>query len=218
MDEDAGRRYPGYDVLAKHDTPSWDDPTRRAIAKRLAVRDEPRFLDAAAWVTLKALCDRILPQTGEHSYAPLAAYVDRKLLDDRRDGFRHAGLPPLREAWTRGLAALEAEARTAHGLTFPALDPGAQDAMIGAMQHGKLTSPAWGDMPCALFFSDRAGPDIVHAYYAHPSAWSEIGFGGPASPRGYVRLDFNKRDPWEASQARPGREARAAAENGRVGR
>jgi hypothetical protein len=40
--------------------------------------------------------------------------------------------------------------------------------------------------------------DIVLAYYAHPSAWSEIGWGGPASPRGYVRLDFNDRDPWEA--------------------
>jgi len=25
------------------------------------------------------------------------------------------------------------------------------------------------------------------AYYMQPTAWSEIGWGGPASPRGYVR-------------------------------
>ena len=40
-----------------------------------------------------------------------------------------------------------------------------------------------------------------------PTAWSEIGWGGPASPRGYVRLDFNERDPWEAAEAGGGDEA-----------
>jgi hypothetical protein len=40
--------------------------------------------------------------------------------------------------------------------------------------------------------------DLCGAYYSHPFAWNEIGFGGPASPRGYVRMDFNRRDPWEA--------------------
>jgi hypothetical protein len=43
---------------------------------------------------------------------------------------------------------------------------------------------------------------VVGIYYAHPAAWSEIGFGGPASPRGYVRLGFDERDPWEAEEVR----------------
>ncbi len=46
--------------------------------------------------------------------------------------------------------------------------------------------------------------DICGAYYSHPFAWNEIGFGGPASPRGYVRMDFNRRDPWEAEVEREG--------------
>jgi hypothetical protein len=44
--------------------------------------------------------------------------------------------------------------------------------------------------------------EIVRAYYAHPAAWSEIGFGGPASPRGYVRLAAGRQDPWEAPPGR----------------
>ncbi len=60
--------------------------------------------------------------------------------------------------------------------------------------------------------------EIPRAYYAHPAAWNEIGFGGPASPRGYVRMDFDQRDPWEAAEAKPGREADAREENTRVGR
>jgi hypothetical protein len=49
-------------------------------------------------------------------------------------------------------------------------------------------------------FQEADGTRHVFAYYAHPTAWSEIGWGGPASPRGYVRLDFNERDPWEAAE------------------
>lgn len=194
--------YPGYDVLAKRDTVSWNDVTRRVIVARLAVEDRPAFLDHHAWLTLKALCDRILPQPPESESgfapAPLAAYVDRKLRDDRRDGYRDARLPPLREAWTRGLAALEAEAQAAYAQAFTALHPDSQDALIAKMARGELKHPAWGDMPCEVFFKDRVQPDIGRAYYAHPNAWSEMGFGGPAGPRGYVRLGFGKRDPWEA--------------------
>jgi hypothetical protein len=58
--------------------------------------------------------------------------------------------------------------------------------------------------------------DIVRAYYGHPTAWNEIGFGGPASPRGYVRMGFNRRDPWEAVEAHDGDEAAARRENKRV--
>jgi len=211
-------RYPGYDVLAKQDTPSWNEATRRAIGERLAIEPEPRFFSQAEWRTLQAICARILPQPPGRSSVPLAAYVDEKLLHDRRDGYRHAGLPPQGEAWRRGLAALDAEAKAIGGRPFHQLEAAEQDAMLKAMQDGLMKGPAWGGMACALFFGHRVLPDITRAYYAHPTAWNEIGFGGPASPRGYVRIGLDRRDPWEASEARPGREAKARAENGRVGR
>jgi hypothetical protein len=73
-------------------------------------------------------------------------------------------------------------------------------------------------MPARVFFKERVVSDVVKSYYAHPIAWSEIGWGGPASPRGYVRLQADRRDPWEAAEARPGREAQAYKENRRAGR
>jgi hypothetical protein len=84
------------------------------------------------------------------------------------------------------------------------------------MQKGELNDGAWRDMPPQLFFTDRVLHDICGAYYSHPAAWSEIGFGGPASPRGYVRLVAGRRDPWEAVEAAPGEEDRAREENERV--
>jgi hypothetical protein len=68
-----------------------------------------------------------------------------------------------------------------------------------------------------LFFSNRLLHDILSVYYAHPSAWSDIGFGGPAAPRGYVRLNFDRRDPWEAAEAHPGKEQQARDDNLRLG-
>jgi hypothetical protein len=35
------------------------------------------------------------------------------------------------------------------------------------------------------------------AFYAHPWAWNEIGFGGPAYPRGYKNIGVGSREPWE---------------------
>jgi hypothetical protein len=116
-------------------------------------------------------------------------------------------MPRDGEAWRLGLKALDAEAEAAYGGRFHRLAEGLQDALLARMQSNELKSPAWGSMAPKDFFRKRMARDIVLAYYAHPTAWSEIGWGGPASPRGYVRLDFNERDPWEAAEAAGGDEA-----------
>ena len=207
--------YPGYDVLAKQDTPSWDAITREVIAKRLAVPNQPRFFSEAEWQTLGALCDRIMPQPTTRPKVPLPAYVDAKITEKHLDGYRYATLPPQGEAWRRGLAALEHDAKAAGGAGFPELPADQQDALIKQMQEGELSSDAWGGMPCKDFFEHRVIADITHAYYAHPTAWNELGFGGPASPRGYVRMALDRRDPWEAAEAKPGKEQQARRENTR---
>lgn len=210
-------RYPGYDVLAKRHTPSWNEKTRRVIDQRLAVPREPRFFTAPEFQTLEAVCARIVPQPVSRPPVPIAALVDNKLVQGHGDGYRDAGLPPMREAWRRGLAALDAEARRTHSAPFHALHASEQDALLQAAQDGRLANPEWQGMNSKLFFSKRLLLDIVTAYYGHPTAWSEIGFGGPASPRGYVRMDFDRRDPWEAAEAKPGQEQQAAKDNARIG-
>lgn len=209
-------RFPGYDVLKKRNTLSWNEPTRRAIDKRVAVHPGPRFFSAPEWLTLGAICARIVPQPKDRPHVPLPAYVDEKMFEDRRDGYRFAKLLPQGEAWKAALAAVDAEAWERHGAAYRALPAVEQDAILTWMQKGELDGPFWRGMPSDLFFSKRVLHDIVGAYYAHPTAWSEIGWAGPASPRGFVRLDKNMRDPWEAAEGYPGTEARARRENDRV--
>ncbi|WP_322028700.1 gluconate 2-dehydrogenase subunit 3 family protein [Paraburkholderia sp. J76] len=218
-------RYPGYDVLAKRKTPSWDAPTRAVIEARVNTPDRARYLAASQWQTLVALCDTIVPQptrdehAGDSSRVPVAALVEGKLLDDRRDGFRDARLPPLRAAWETGLAALDAESVKAYGEHFAQLRDERRRALVTRMQRGELRGKAWRGMPCDVFFAKRVLHDVSAAYWSHPLAWNAMGFGGPANPRGYVRLYTNRRDPWEAVEARDDSEAAqqtARTENKRV--
>jgi hypothetical protein len=44
--------------------------------------------------------------------------------------------------------------------------------------------------------------DAIDAYYAHPWAWDEVGFGGPAYPRAYTRLERGEPEPWEVEEKR----------------
>ena len=211
-------RYPGYDVMGKRGTQSWNQKTREVIDKRLAVPREPRFFNQTEWRTLVALCERLMPQPQDRPPAPLASYVDEKIAEGHLDGFRYAQLPAQGEAWRRGLAALEQESQDAHGGDFDTLSGDQQDELLRRMQRGELSSAAWRGMPSQLFFQHRVLPDIIHTYYALPVAWNEIGYGGPASPRGYVRMDLNRRDPWEAVEAKPGEDAAAIRrKNQRVG-
>ncbi len=207
-------RFPGYDVLSKRHTPSWNSKTRAVIDERLALPRGPRFLDARQFATLAAIADRIVPQPGDRPPIPVAALVDDKLVKGRQDGFRGADMPPEREAWRRGLDAIEAEAQAAHGKAFDTLDGTQQDALLHQVEQGDATGPAWEGMPSKTFWKQRLINDVVHAYYAHPTAWSEIGWGGPASPRGYVRMGYDERDPWEAAE---GDDAAARRKNARVG-
>ena len=159
---------------------------------------KPRFLSADEWRLLIALCDRVVPQPPNRPRIPVAVLIDRKLRQDQGDGYRHAAMPPLREAWRQGLRALNDEARLHFGADFAALTPGRQDTVLEILAKDEARSAAWQGLGAKAFFKSRVLQDIASSYYAFPESWNQIGFGGPASPRGYVRLDFNRRDPWEA--------------------
>ena len=209
-------RFPDYDVLSKRLSPSWNEKTREVITHRLAVGGEPKFFTADEFQTVHAIAARIVPQLTARPPIPVAALVDDKLHQKREDGYRHAGMPREAEAWRRGLKALDEEAKHAFGSRFRELSDHDQDALLARMEKGELKDAAWGHMASETFFKMRMARDIVVAYYAHPTAWSEIGWGGPASPRGYVRMDFNERDPWEAAEVKNGDVETARRKNRRV--
>ncbi|MBV8934233.1 MAG: gluconate 2-dehydrogenase subunit 3 family protein [Alphaproteobacteria bacterium] len=201
MSERFYERFPDYDVLDKWDSPSWNDQTRAVVNRRLHQVPDRRFLSEAEWQILEAVCERLIPQPDRRDRpVPIVPFIDEKLFKNQGDGYRFEAMPPMRDAWRRGIAAIDDEARARWGGGFRELPANQQDAVLRAIQHNDTRSAAWQGLSAKRFFSNLLLREVVSVYYAHPAAWSEIGFGGPASPRGYVRLGFDRRDSWEAEE------------------
>ena len=192
--------YLTYDVLDKWDSPSWNDQTREAIRKRLEEVPERRFFTPEQWLLLEKIVDRLIPQPDREEPVPIVPWIDDMLHKNRTPGFRYADMPPMQVAWRQGLDAIAAEAHNRHGKQFDQLSPDEQDALLTDIQENRVERRYWGELPAGGFFLHHLLKQVVAVYYSHPSAWSEIGFGGPASPRGYARLGFDERDPWEAEE------------------
>jgi Gluconate 2-dehydrogenase subunit 3 len=195
--------YVTYDVLDKWDSPSWNEQTREVIGKRLHEVPERKFLTQEQWSLLEAICARLIPQPDREEPIPIVPWIDDMLQRNHGPGYRYADMPPMRQAWSRGLDAIDAEARKRYGRSFVTLAGSDQDSLLRAVQYGEVECDEWRSLPPKRFFKSLLLKQAVSTYYAHPAAWSEMGFGGPASPRGYVRLGFDERDPWEAKEVEP---------------
>ena len=191
-------RYPDFDVLAEAD--HWDDATRRVVLARL----EPpalRFFDEAQARTLNAFCDTVLAQDREPRVAVLA-FVDAKLYEGRLDGFQYADMPDDRETWRLVARGLDEAAVEHDAASYGAADAETQLAVCQAFAEGELSGGVWDGLPVAHAWAVvmRA---VLGAFYSHPWAWNEIGFGGPAYPRGYMRLGVGQKEAWEGEDAFP---------------
>jgi hypothetical protein len=195
-----GDRFPGFDVLGEVGT--WDAVTAGVVLARLAPPTPLRFFGVREEAVGRALVDQLLDQRDEPR-VPVLEVIDARLAEAQTDGWRYADLPEDGQAWLDSLHALDEDATGRFGPGFPELDWARQSELIDAVQ--RAGDSAWHGMPAARVWSLWTRY-AASAFYAHPWAWNEIGFGGPAYPRGYKNLGLDRREPWEVPDARPDRD------------
>jgi hypothetical protein len=183
-------RYPDYDALAAIE--HWDERTREVVLERVQDVPELRFFDANEARTLRAFCDVVTAQDSEPRI-PVLEMVDAKLHAGRLDGFRYVDMPPDPETWQRVAASLDRSAQSEGHEHFAAAPSECQHELIERFSNGELD---W-ELPVAKAWAVVMRM-VLAAFYSHPWAWSEIGFGGPAYPRGFARLGAGQREQWEA--------------------
>jgi hypothetical protein len=190
-------RYPAADILAQRG--QWDDATRRVVLDRVHNVPPFRHFNPHQQATLEALCARVIPQDHRpfHRRVPLAPWIDQLCYDKHEPGFRYEDMPRVDLAWDWGLEGLDQTAQATFGKPFVELGPAAQDEVLEAIRGGTPPGDAWGRMNVYRWWRDVALSQIAGIYYAHPYAWDEIGYGGPAYPRGYYALNNGYPEPWE---------------------
>jgi hypothetical protein len=183
----------------------WDAATREVVIARAESVPTIRFFGPKELATAEAVFDRLLPQDDrlEGFKIPIVPIVDERLYARRGAGYRFEDTPDDPEAVRIALHAIDAMAFELYGMAFHTLAIVAQETLLRSLREGEpLGAPEhWKGLPVAHAWTLLV-QDAVEAYYAHPWAWDEIGFGGPAYPRGYMRLENGAREPWEVDERR----------------
>ena len=190
-------RFPGFDVVAlsKH----WDQVTAGVVLARIGMAPDIRFFTPAEEAAATALFDHLLDQN-EYTRLPIVQHVDSRLAEQQTDGWRFDDMPEDGRAWRHSLAALDDEAAKRHGQGFAACSSQQQHDVIQSVHDAGSTD--WHGLNASHLWSLWTRYACT-AFYAHPSAWNEIGFPGPAYPRGYKNPGVNAREPFEVPDAHP---------------
>jgi hypothetical protein len=190
-------RYPDYDCLEQ--IRHWDELTRKVVVDRVEHVPELRFFNESEAATLTAFCDVVLAQDAEPRI-PVLAFIDQKLADGRLDGYQYADMPDDRETWRRVARGLDEAAHATGAESYADAPHHRRQAISDAFAAGTLEAGAWHELNLAHAWA-VVMRSVLAAFYSHPWAWNEIGFGGPAYPRGYARLGVGLSEAWEGSEA-----------------
>lgn len=195
--------YPDFQTLSQ--ASFWDEATRNVVMTRMHEVPPIRFFSEEELKIATAVFDRIIPQDdrdAEHRI-PVINYVDDRLYCGLIDGYRYDQMPPDREAYRLGLRGIDEVAHCLHGKGFVELGVSEQEEVLWTLHDANPPKDAaiFQQVPAERFWLLLMS-DAVHGYYQHPYAWDEVGFGGPAYPRGYFRLRNGQREPWEVNEQR----------------
>ena len=188
-------RFPGFDVLSQVE--AWDPVTTGVVLRRIGPPPPLRYFTPTEEAIARPLLDLILDQHEDPRIAVLEM-VDARLSELSTDGWHYEDLPPDPEAWSKTLACLDQDAKDRHGQDFASCSEDQQAAMLQAvvdadtwhgMKAGRVWS-LWSRYACTAFFS-------------HPWAWNEMGYPGPAYPRGYKNPGIDSLEPFEVADHQP---------------
>ena len=175
MERNHGRagRFPGFDVLSQ--APHWDQVTAEVVTARTGLPPALEFFTGAEAPCARALLNLLTGQDGEAA-VPVCEMVDSRLAAGETDGWRYADMPEDGQAWRDTLSYLDADSGHRCGTSFAGAPWADQAALVQAVQD--LKSADWHGLPAARVWSLWTRYACT-AFYAHPFAWTEIGFPGP---------------------------------------
>jgi hypothetical protein len=193
----SGDRFPGFEVLAQ--SKHWDPVTSGVVLSRIGMAPDIRYFTPAEQAVATALCDRLLDQRGD-TKVPVVNLIDARLAERQTDGWHYHDMPEDGQAWRDTLASLDVDATDRFGADFAGCSDDQQTTLIQVVQD--LGPGQWHGL-CAKHVWSLGTRYACTAFYSHPSAWNEIGFPGPAYPRGYKNPGVDAREPFEVRDAKP---------------
>ncbi|SOD96605.1 gluconate 2-dehydrogenase subunit 3 family protein [Spirosoma fluviale] len=184
--------YPPNTVRDLLKTDQVTEATRQELTERLNTSSHPpTFFTAQECDLLQAICRRLIPQDDHEQLIDIAGNIDKRLTENKGDGWRYDVMPADGDAYKLGLKGIDESALLRFGQSFQSLSTEQQDVLLGAVQKNEAPGQIWQQLPADRFFEELL-TEAAENYYSHPLAQEEIGYVGMADVPTWQRIGLNQ--------------------------
>ncbi|MEI3607188.1 gluconate 2-dehydrogenase subunit 3 family protein [Pseudogracilibacillus sp. SE30717A] len=190
--------YPTFNVMDEKEY--WDSHTQEIVGNRLDKKLTPdlKFFTIDEVDTLYSLCSILLDDQRRPILTFIVHHFDNILQANIGESQRKANVPKQPLLIREGMELLNQVCHKKYNFTFKALNKEVKKKVVKGLMEGVFPLQDGKKSIPSLDFIHKIFYEATAAYYSHPTVWSEIGYAGPAYPRGYVRTELGLTDPWEA--------------------
>ena len=176
------------------------DKTRQVLLERMKEEKSlPLFFNTQHFNLLTTLCDILMGQKPDERICNPAQAIDKRLAEDKSDGWRYDKMPNDKLAFTYGLLAIDEFSIILFEIPFLSLTFAQQVALVEKIQAGETQGNSWKNLPPILFFEELLA-EVTAIFYSHPLVQQEIGFVGMADVNGWQNIGLNSKDPIEPDE------------------
>lgn len=168
------------------------EATRKALTERLnRLSHQPSFFSADEFALLQAVCARLIPQDDRSEPIDMVGGIDKRLSENKSDGWRYDTMPGDGEAYKLGLKGIDESAQLVFQQSFQNISAEQKDIILKAIQANEAAGDTWKQLIAARFFEELL-TEATENYYSHPIAQEEIGYVGMADVPTWQRVGLNE--------------------------
>lgn len=188
--------YPSFNVMDEKE--AWDDHTQQIVTSRINVAANYQFLTEQEAEMLRSIASLLVDDSSPDAISFVVDHIDQTLFSSPGEGQRKVGVPAAPELIRQGLKAIDLTSQQIYSMSFAELNADGQKQMMEDISAAQARpAEVWNNIPQQDLFN-KLMRLTVESYCSHPRVWSDIGYAGPAYPRGYMRTQLGQLDPWEA--------------------
>jgi hypothetical protein len=196
MEHPKKSHYPSYDVLTEKE--NWDTVTQQIIFERTNPNRQTYFANEDKELLIAMLPILFPSHLGEVSLDVVTLFENR-CANGKVIGYPKGSKYKKSQIIHLGLKNIRKQVYSQYETIFTKLPEELQHKFVEDMQKNIGYLNIWQDVNPQLFFKTLL-KELISIVYSDPSIWSDIGYGGPAYPRGYYAFGPEQFDSWEAKR------------------
>lgn len=193
-------QYPNNSLVTLLNTNDITEVTKTVLRQRLLQNQyPPAFFNEIEFRLLSCICGLLTAQENTPTIHDAAIDIDKRLANNKSDGWRYDMMPADKLAYRNGLRGIADFSLEKFSNPFEQLREAEQLTILQLLQNGTIEGAIWENLPAKLFFEELLA-ETTFFFYSHPLVLQQIGFVGMADANGWQKIGLNEKDAIEVNE------------------